>query len=126
MSTYTVYQKASVFMPTNKKRLFLLLGCPFQGCPVINPVFGRLCRKTGPGGGKTRGLVPRDDVLTNGFIRFSLARTLARILNYCTCPPPPPPPRNPEGVANLKEAICVTRSDSIIGVILTSFVIVRV
>ena len=124
MSTYTVYQKAPVFMPPNKKRLILLLGCPFQGCPVINSVFGRLCRKTVPGGGKTRGLVPRDDVLTNGFIRFSLARTLARILIVPVLRPPPP--RNPEGVANLKEAICVTRSDSIIGVILTSFVIVRV
>ena len=122
MSTYTVYQKASVFMPTNKKRLILLLGCPFQGCPVINSVFGRLCRKTVPGGGKTRGLVPRDDVLTNSFIRFSLARILARILIV----PVLRPFRNPEGVANLKEAICVTRSDSIIGVILTSFVIVRV
>ena len=122
MSTYTVYQKASVFMPTNKKRLFLLLGSPFQSFPVINSVFGRLCRKTVPGGGKTRGLVPRDDVLTNSFIRFSLARTLARILIV----PVLRPSRNPEGVANLKEAICVTRSDSIIGVILTSFVIVRV
>ena len=122
MSTYTVYQKASVFMPTNKKRLFLLLGCPFQGFPVINSVFGSLCRKMVPGGGKTRGLVPRDDVLTNSFIRFSLARILARILIV----PVLRPFRNPEGVANLKEAICVTRSDSIIGVILTSFVIVRV
>ena len=80
MSTYTVYQKASVFMPTNKKRLF----------PVINSVFGGLCRKTVPGGGKTRGLVPRDDVLTNGFIRFSLAWTLARILIVPVLRPPPP------------------------------------
>ena len=30
----------------------------------------------------------------------------------------PLPPRNPEGAANLKEAICVVRSDSIIGVTL--------
>ena len=100
MSTYTVYKKASVFMPTNKKRLFLLLGCPFQGCLVINSVFGRLCRKTVPGGGKTRGLVPRDDVLTNGFIRFSLARTLARILIVPVLRPPPQKPRRhcePEG-----------------------------
>ena len=105
-----------------KKDSVLLLGFPFQGFPVINSVFGHLCRKTVPGGGKTRGLVPRDDVLTNSFIRFSLARTLARILIV----PVLRPSRNPEGVANLKEAICVTRSDSIIGVILTSFVIVRV
>ena len=33
-----------------------------------------------PGEGRHEGLVPRNDVLTNGFIRFSLTRTLARIL----------------------------------------------
>ena len=33
-----------------------------------------------PGEGRHEGLVPRNDVLTNGFIWFSLARTLARIL----------------------------------------------
>ena len=33
-----------------------------------------------PGEGRHDGLVPRNDVLTNGFIWFSLARTLARIL----------------------------------------------
>ena len=33
-----------------------------------------------PGEGGHEGLVPRNDVLTNGFIGFSLARTLARIL----------------------------------------------
>ena len=32
------------------------------------------------GEGRHEGLVPRNDVLTNGFIRFSLTRTLARIL----------------------------------------------
>ena len=36
--------------------------------------------------------MPRNDVLTNGFIRFSLARTLARILFLPRLPPPPPPP----------------------------------
>ena len=81
-------------MSTNKKRLFLLLGCP-----VINSVFGRLCRKTVPGGGRTRGLVPRDDVLTDGFIRFFLARTLARILIVPVLRPPQKPRRRcePEG-----------------------------
>ena len=34
-----------------------------------------------------------------------------------------PPPRNPEGVANLKKAICVVRSDSIIGVTLYFFLL---
>ena len=33
-----------------------------------------------PGEGRHEGLVPRNDVLTNGFIGFSLARTLAQIL----------------------------------------------
>ena len=70
-----------------------------------------------PGEGGHEGLVPRNDVLTNGFIGFSLARTLARILFV----PRLHPPRNPEGVANLKKAICVVRSDSIIGVILQFF-----
>ena len=87
----------------------------FHGSPVINSVFGGLCRKTvPPGEGRHEGLVPRNDVLTNGFIRFSLARTLARILFV----PHLRPPRNPEGVANLKKAICVVRSDSIMGVTL--------
>ena len=161
-----------------------------------------------PGKGRHEGLVPRNDVLTNGFIRFSLARTQAparrgwifvlrvfdcneecwffflhrkslnkhkfkklwitfseknyvyRNIKYITCeisrpsppswkfyihnatqsqcahrlartlapilfvpslrptPPPRQKPRNPVGVANLKKAICVVRSDSIIGVIL--------
>ena len=39
---------------------------------------------------------------------------------FCTSSPPPPPPPSPlkipEGVANLQKAICVVRSDSIIGV----------
>ena len=65
-----------------------------------------------PGGRRHDGLVPRNDVLSNGFIGFSLARILARILFV----PRLRTPRNPEGVANLKKAICVLQSDSIIGV----------
>ena len=49
-----------------------------------------------PGEGRHEGLVPRNDVLTNGFIGFSLARILFV--------PRLRPPRNPEGVANLKKA----------------------
>ena len=83
------------------------------GFPVIKSVFGRLCRKTvPPGEERHEGLVPRNDFLTNGFIGFSLARTLAQIRFV----PRLRPPRNPEGVANLKKAICVVRSDSIIAV----------
>ena len=32
------------------RKFNLLLGCPYQGCPVINSVFGCLCRKTVPWG----------------------------------------------------------------------------
>ena len=43
--------------------------------------FGSSAAKNGlPGEGRHDGLVPRNEVLTNGFIWFSLARTLARIL----------------------------------------------
>ena len=73
-------------------------------------------QKNGPTGeGRQEGLVPRNNVLTNGFIRFSLARTLARILFV---PRLRSPPKNPEGVSNLKKAICVARSNSMIGVTL--------
>ena len=65
-----------------------LLCCPSS--PVINSAFGRRCRKTASQGREdTRvGLVPRNDVLTNGFIWFSLARTLARILFVLRLRPP--------------------------------------
>ena len=41
-----------------------------------------------PGEGRHEGLAPRNDVLTNGFIWFSLARTLARILFVPRLRPP--------------------------------------
>ena len=98
-----------------------LLGSPFSGLPSYKFGFRSSVQKNRPpGDGRHEVLVPRNDVLTNGFIGFSLARTLARILfvPLLRPPPPPPAPRNPEGVANLKKAICVVRSDSIIGVTL--------
>jgi len=67
----------------------LLLGCPFQGRSVI-------AEKRSPGGGKTRGSGSENDVFRSGFIRFSLARTLARIFFV----PLLRSPRNKEGVAN--------------------------
>ena len=49
--------------------------------PVIKWAFGSSVSKSGPPGeGRHEGLVPRNDVLTNGFIWFSLAWTFARIL----------------------------------------------
>ena len=92
-------------------RAMLFTGLPVR--PSHKMGFRSSAAKNGlPGEGRHEGLVPRNDVLTNGFIRVSLARILfvPRLL--------PSPPRNPEGVANMKKAICVARSDSIIGVTL--------
>ena len=94
---------------------WLITGLPLSGLPNYKFGFRSSVQKNGPPGERRHeGLVLRNDVLTDGFIRFSLARTLARILFV----PRLRPPRNPEGVANLKKAICVVRSDSIIGVTL--------
>ena len=58
---------------------FLLTGLPVR--PSHKMGFRSSAAKNGhPGEGRHEGLVPRNDVLTNGFIWFSLARTLARIL----------------------------------------------
>ena len=46
-----------------------------------------------PGEGRHEGLVPRNDVLTNGLIGFFLAQTLARILFVPRLRPPPQKPR---------------------------------
>ena len=56
----------------------------FTGLPVRpSHKFGfqsSVSKNRHPGEGGHEGLVPRNDVLTNGFIGFSLARALARIL----------------------------------------------
>ena len=98
-----------------QKRSFVT-GLPLSGQPSYKFGFRSSVQKNGPPGeGRHEGLVPRNDALTNGFIWFSPARTLARIPTN----PPPSPLRNLEGVANLQKAICVVRSDSIIGVTLS-------
>ena len=61
------------------RTLFLLLGCPFQGTPSYKFGFRSSVQKRSPGKGIHEGLVPRNDVLISGFIRFSLAWTLPRI-----------------------------------------------
>ena len=95
--------------------IVFITGLPLSGLPSYKFGFRSSVQKNGPPGeGRHEGLVPRNDVLANGFIGFSLAWTLARILFV----PRLRPPRNPEGVANLKKAICVVRSDSIMGVTL--------
>ena len=64
-----------------------------------------------PGEGRHEGLVPRNDVLTVGFIRFSFARTLTRIIFLVPCLRSP---RNPEGVANQESYLrCSKRFDHI-------------
>ena len=64
-----------------------------------------------PGEGRHEGLVPRNDVLTGGFIRFSLPRTLTRIMFLV---PRLRSPRNPEGVANQEGYLrCSKRFDHI-------------
>lgn len=58
--------------PNHKVESYYWAVLPMAG----QSVFGHLCRKT-PGGGKTRGLGQRTDVLTYlYFIRFSLAWTV--------------------------------------------------
>ena len=75
--------------------------------PVINSVF--CAEKRTPGGGKTQGLVPRSDVLTSGFIRFSFAPTLARIYIFYLALAPP---EKPEGVASQEGYLrCLKRFD---------------
>ena len=79
-------------------------------------VFG--AEKRPPGGGKTRGSGIEKRCSHKWFHRI-FPCTDPCTNNFCTSSPlssPPLPLRIPEGVANLKEAICVVRSDSIIGV----------
>ena len=67
-----------VFMP-NITTNHVITGLP--GKPSHKMGFRSLVSKSGhPGEGKHEGLVRRNNVLTNGFIGFSLACTLARIL----------------------------------------------
>ena len=82
-----------------------ITGLLLSGWPSYKLGFRSSVQKNGlPGEGRHKGLVPRNDVLTNGFVGFSLSRTPARILFV---PRLRPPSRNPEGVANLKKTICI-------------------
>ena len=83
------------------------------GLPVVHPVkisvFGRSIQKRSLGGGKTRVLEPRNDVLSTYFIRFSLARIFF-VSRPCSSPPPP---QETQKALRIEEAICAYRSDSI-------------
>ena len=67
-----------------------------------------------PGEGRHEGLVPRNDVFTNGFMSFSCTQPCTD--TFCTLSALPL--KNPRGVANLNKAICLVRSDSTMGVTL--------
>ena len=68
---------------------WLITGLPLSGLPNYKFGFRSSVQKNGPPGERRHeGLVLRNDVLTDGFIRFSLARTLARILFVPRLRPP--------------------------------------
>ena len=101
-------------MPAVQLRLSLGTRNSFLACDMrrdVSSAAGRHASINGlPGEGRHEGLVPRNDVLTGGFIRFSLARTLARIFFV----PRLRSPRNPEGVANQEGYLrCSKRFDHI-------------
>ena len=92
----------------------LLLGCLWAKPSYYYGFRSSPQKNVHPGKGTHEGLVPRNDDLTIGFIRFSLARTLARTFFVPRRLPPPPPsllPRNPEGVANQGYLRCSKRFD---------------
>ena len=100
---------------TNLPGVELFTGAsPFQGCPVINSVFGRLCKKTVPRGREDTRVWYRETMFSQMVsYDFPLHGLLHEYFLYLVSAP-----RNPEGIANLKKAICVVRNDSIIGVAL--------
>ena len=62
----------TVTLQRNKEFIMFITGLP--GKPSHKMGFRSSVSKNGhPGEGKHEGLVPRNDVLTNGFIGFSLA-----------------------------------------------------
>ena len=102
-------------MPAVQLRLPLGTRNSFLACDMRREVSlapGRHASINGlPGEGRHEGLVPRNDVLTGGFIRFSLARTLTRIIFLV---PRLRSHRNPEGVANQEGYLrCSKRFDHI-------------
>ena len=58
---------------------FIITGLPVRPCHKVG-FRSSVSKNHHPGEGGHEGLVPRNDVLTNGFIGFSLARTHAWIL----------------------------------------------
>ena len=89
----------------------MFTGLPVR--PVIKWAFG--IKKWCPGGGKTRGS-STEKRCSHKWFHMSFSCT-----NPCTdtfCTSSAFPLKNPQSVPNLKKAICVVRSDSIMGVTL--------
>ena len=77
--------------------------------PVEISVFGHLCRKRTPGGGKTRGSCTEKPCSQKWFRRiFPCTDPCTNI--FCSSPRP-----ETRKALQIKKAICVVRSDSIIG-----------
>ena len=90
-----------------------ITGLPVR--PVIKWAFGRLRRKTASRGEKTRGSGTEKPCCHKWF------HMIFSCTNPCTdtfCTSSALPLKNPQSVANLKKAICVVRSESIMGVAL--------
>ena len=77
MSLY--FTLTSNSMSPDGRRQGLEWAAPFPGCYKFG-FRSSVQKNSPPGKGRHEGLVPRNDVLMSRFIRFSLARTLARIL----------------------------------------------
>ena len=90
----------------------LLLSCPFPSKPVYKFGFRRF---RSPGGGKTRGS-GTEKRCSHKWFHMSFSCTEPCTDTFCTLSALPL--KNPQGVANLKKAICVVRSDSTMGVTL--------
>ena len=69
--------------------------------------------KWSPGGGKTRGSGTKKRC-SHKWFHMSFSFTEPYTDTFCTSSARPL--KNPQGVANLKKAICVVRGDSIVGV----------
>ena len=105
----------------NRGREWVFTGLPLSGLPSYKFGFRSFVQKNGPRG-KEDTRVWYQETMFSQMVSydFPLHGPLHEYFLYLvSAPPPPPHPRNPEGVVNLQKAICVVRSDSIIGVTLS-------
>ena len=88
----TQFDESLMSLIENKRSMILYLLSCLWGTSSYDFGFRLVsAEKRTPGGGKTRGLVPRSDVLTSRFMRSFLARIFFFL---------PPSPGSPEKVAN--------------------------